>query len=84
MKFGLDYDLTYTETPDLWNEFIASAISKGHEVHIVTFRSPETPIEHELDIPVHYTNSTPKRKFMNQKGIVIDVWIDDWPDLIVG
>lgn len=83
MKIALDYDGTYTEDPVLWNKFIDLLQLRDHEVMIVTFRGDDTPIDHEVPIPVYYTAARPKREFMNDIGITIDVWIDDYPELIV-
>lgn len=82
MRIGLDYDETYTRDPELWNNFIDLCHLRGHEIMIVTFRGDDTPINHDLPIPVYYTAAHPKRDWMNSLGIVIDIWIDDFPDLI--
>jgi hypothetical protein len=90
MKIALDYDETYTRDPLLWNWFVAQAMERGHEVYCVTARS-----ERSLDdvmftlgrlLPpghVFATNHAAKRKFMADLGIMIDVWIDDQPEMIV-
>lgn len=83
MKIALDYDNTYTKDPKLWNYFIDDAQLKDHEVMIVTYRSPDMKIDHELEIPVFYTSFFAKRKYMEDQGIKIDVWIDDWPESIL-
>lgn len=33
--------------------------------------------------PVIYTEFTPKRAFCNKLGFLVDIWIDDQPELIV-
>ncbi len=73
MLIALDYDKTYTADPGLWDEFIASCASRGHEVNIVTMRFPSEPIE-GLSIPVIYTSR--KAKY---GAIPAAIWIDDTP-----
>ena len=80
MRFSLDYDKTYTEAPELWDGFIADATIKGHEVVCVTMRH-----EHEaITMPcrVIYTGRKAKAPFLAERGIRIDVWIDDSPHWI--
>lgn len=89
MNIGLDFDDTYTRDPVAWNEFIRYFTSRGHKIYCTTFRFPEqsqqvydtigTVIGNEN---CHFTSYTPKRKYMQSKGIFIDVWIDDMPILI--
>ncbi|CAB5221619.1 hypothetical protein UFOVP247_216, partial [uncultured Caudovirales phage] len=38
MNIALDFDDTYTRAPSLWNNFIADAKDKGHDIRIVTYR----------------------------------------------
>lgn len=88
MKIGLDYDETYTKDPILWAAFVALARAQGHEVRIVTARSPtEDKIEDVGDIPVIYCDGVAKRFhctwFANdRKGWIPDVWIDDKPQSV--
>lgn len=83
MKVALDYDSTYTLDPELWNKFIDMLQLRDHEVMVVTYRDEDLPIDHELPIPIYYTAFHAKRNFMEEKGIHIDVWIDDWPEGIL-
>lgn len=83
MRIALDYDDTYTQDPRLWNNFVQDAFDKGHEIMVVTFRSPDLPIDHDIGIPVYYTSWKAKRQYMELQGIDIDVWIDDSPELIL-
>jgi hypothetical protein len=82
MRISLDYDGTYTEDPVLWDKFIDLLQLRDHEVMVVTFRGDDTPIDHEMKVPVYYTAAHPKREWMEGLGIKIDVWIDDLPELI--
>lgn len=83
MKIALDYDDTYTQDPELWDMFIERSLLRDHEIMIVTFRSPDVPLERDPKIPIFYTSWKAKRPFMEKQGIDIDVWIDDSPELII-
>ncbi len=89
MKIALDYDGTFTEDSGLWCRFIDEA-TVNHQVYLVTYRGMDTPINHihgkflsDLGVSIYYTDGVAKRKYMEGRGIKIDVWIDDCPDLIV-
>lgn len=88
MNIGLDYDGTITADPNGWMEFIRLFQSRGHNVYIVTMRSPNTPIDPAFANAVHgevyYTDMKAKRPFMENQGIFINVWIDDGPQFVVG
>lgn len=89
MNIGLDFDDTYTRDPVAWNEFIRYFTSRGHTIYCTTFRFPEQSqqvydsigqvIGHDN---CYFTSYTAKRKYMQSKGIMIDVWIDDMPIFI--
>ncbi|MGZ8888080.1 MAG: hypothetical protein ACXW1D_00825 [Halobacteriota archaeon] len=87
MNIGLDYDDTYTRDPIAWDTFIKLMCSRGHYVYIVTWRF-EDETELNIDIlnnetdGVYFTGRRAKEKFMYERGIRIDVWIDDNPRAI--
>lgn len=87
MRIALDFDGTYTADPEFWSNFVHACKDNGDDVRIVTYRYPHQ--EAELlkwlvqIIPVHYTSHQPKRRFLAERGIEIDIWIDDMPELIV-
>lgn len=98
MKIALDYDGTFTEDPGMWLRFIDDATRlhsndnrlSCHQVYLVTYRGEDTPINFihdealcDLGASVYYTNGIAKRRYMEERDIGIDVWIDDNPDLIV-
>jgi hypothetical protein len=90
MKIAIDYDDTYTRDPLMWNWFVAQARERGHEVYCVTARSEQSLDEVRFTLGQHLepgnvvgTNHKAKRKFMADRGIMIDVWIDDQPEMIV-
>lgn len=87
MLIALDYDGTYTTDPELWDQFIANARMRGHEVYCVTMRYAETEneeVETNLGAKVDkiiYTNRKAKKAaFRIQCNKNPDIWIDDNPD----
>ena len=89
MRISLDFDLTYTVDPKSWNKFIDIFQAAGHEICIVTFRPPDC-VDPAMEwlfqtkgVVTYFTNATPKKRFMDELGRPIDVWIDDSPDIIV-
>lgn len=86
MRIALDFDDTYTRDPEFWNDFIESALARGHDIRIVTFRKStmRDPLLDKMIIPVIYTEYQQKRQFTNKINWIVDVWIDDSPEFIVG
>jgi hypothetical protein len=90
MIFALDFDGTYTADPELWETWGLHAINKGHTVLCISFRS-----DHEMEDVKNTigsvigsdncfaTNAIHKKEFIEEKGIHVDVWIDDIPETIV-
>lgn len=86
--FALDYDDTYTDDPELWDDFIAKAVGRGHHVMIVTARSADDLLNEPISVPgvgeVVYTGGEKKRAFLENGGLPQpDIWIDDRPEHIV-
>jgi hypothetical protein len=79
--FGLDYDNTYSDDPELFELFIKAAQERGHLVFIVTARGPEMPVPVK-SCEVFYTDGSAKAAFMKEQGLDVDIWIDDWPEII--
>lgn len=85
---AIDYDGTYTADVELWDLFIRNARENSHEVHLVTCR--RDTVENREEVHVfgiprhrhHFTGLAAKKWFMEQKGIKVDIWIDDNPDSI--
>ncbi len=89
MNISLDFDDTYTRDPALWNVFIQDCIVRGHNVYVVTARSPEQRKEVMESVGirvgesrVYFTSMQSKKNYMWKQGIRIDVWIDDNPTAI--
>ena len=94
MNIAIDYDDTYSADPELWQMFIVRAHSRGHNCYIVTCRRDTEENRQEVygdaDEPstgLHwgrhlFTGLSAKRWFCEQRGLKIDVWIDDDPACI--
>lgn len=89
MQIALDYDGTVTEDPEGWADVVGLLRQRGHQIVIVTFRKPE---EETADLrwfagvnllPILFTARNPKKAWCEERGIKIDVWIDDEPSLII-
>lgn len=89
MRIAIDFDDTYTRDPDMWDAFISNARERGHKVYCVTWRSTEQAIENDIAYKspkftdVIYCDLRAKRKFCEDRNILIDVWIDDNPHAIL-
>lgn len=92
MNIAIDYDDTYTLNPRMWDEFIERAYEYDCEVYLVTWRDGNNAamrqevlsnVQSVLSQRMHFTNLKAKRKYMEDKGIYIDVWVDDNPYAIL-
>ncbi|ESX17883.1 hypothetical protein X766_15935 [Mesorhizobium sp. LSJC255A00] len=90
MKIALDYDMTYSADPELFQAFGRAAKRRGHDVRIVTARNNEFDrtaplIEAEQHFPVIYCRGIAKKWFLDHfgDGFIPDVWIDDKPESIM-
>lgn len=85
MTLALDFDDCYTLDPALWDAFIANAHERGHKVYCVTCRRDTDDNREAVRIAClephrHvFTGLVAKRWFMEQRGIKVDVWLDDTP-----
>lgn len=80
MLIALDHDGTYTADPAMWDQFIAQAALRGHEILCVTMRYPGEAVS--VPCEVVYTSRAAKAKHMVGLGRVPDIWIDDKPHWI--
>ena len=78
---AVDYDDTYTELPEIFEDFMKACKSKGHVVFFVTYRHPGID-KIETSWEVFYTGGKPKAEYMRSQGLEVDIWIDDYPELI--
>lgn len=90
MRIAVDYDETYTRDPVLWNTFAQMAIERGHEVVCISARHPSQLDEIRFTFgrvigadKCYGTGLQQKRQFADDKGLIIDVWVDDSPEMIV-
>lgn len=91
-NIAIDFDNTLTEFPDLLAVFVRMAQEKGHWVCCVTARreTEENVIdldnwlfENQLSMPVFFTSLQSKMTYMANRGININLWIDDDPKTLV-
>ena len=91
MNISVDFDDTYTRDPTMWDLFIELAKHSGHTVYCVTMRQNKGIDRTEVIDSIGrrigennciFTDGLAKSKFCFDKGICIDVWIDDMPSAV--
>src|SRR5256885_387791 len=77
----VDYDDTFTSNRRVWTQVIETLRAAGANVFCITLRFPNCPIR---DFPgtVYYASGQKKWEFAEDNGIDVDIWIDDWPEVI--
>jgi hypothetical protein len=92
LVIAIDFDDTFTAAPVLWASFIKAAVLDGHRIYCVTARRDtdenreilESKFnEHSVDIPIVFSNLGSKLWTMAQRGIKVNIWIDDAPHALV-
>lgn len=91
MKIALDYDMTYSADPDVFDDLIDVFQAAGHEVFLLTYRDKDhdwtplmTHLEKDMGVPVYCTGGIAKRWYSEHFGPGhIDIWIDDKPEAIL-
>lgn len=92
LVFALDFDDTFTADPELWAAWIVMAKRRGHKVYCVTARRDHEENRQEIfdlfdewhvEIPVIFCNLGSKTWTMEQRGIKVNIWIDDAPHALV-
>jgi hypothetical protein len=88
LNIALDFDGTYTADPTAWNEFIELMQRQGHNVYCVTMRaeSEGRAVRQALAGKVDgffFTDRKAKQPYMFERGININIWIDDQPSFVV-
>lgn len=78
---SIDYDNTYTEDPEMFEQIMELMRKRGHQPVIVTARNKDKhPVKSKFE--VFYTDGKEKAPFMREAGLEVDIWVDDWPELI--
>lgn len=88
MIVSLDYDETWTKDPVAWSLVAKALREQGHTVYGITMRYPEegrSMDQKYLDVcdEVFFTSRQAKFFYCWERGIHIDVWIDDSPHWIM-
>lgn len=92
MIFALDYDNTFDQDPDFWENFVEDACNNGHDTYIVTWRDDRydrTPnlLHAETVAAVYYTRGVAKKFYLEHiaqlpPDRLPTVWIDDRPHTV--
>ena len=88
MLIALDYDDTWTRDPDAWYAAMKIMKAAGHTIYGVTMRYPREATGMDMryvDVcdKLLFTSREAKWYYTRNKGILIDVWIDDSPHWIL-
>lgn len=82
---ALDFDETYNTVPDMYDEIINVFQSWGYKVILATYRHKTIdydPLFGRLEaqrVSVYCTDGKAKKKYMEDLGINVNIWIDDNP-----
>lgn len=79
MRIALDYDYCATADEQFWQEFVELAAIYGHSLVIVTNRDEDEPVENDLGLEVVHTEGMAIKRYCDELGIEIDVWIGHRP-----
>lgn len=84
-NIAIDFDNTITEDPDFYKELITQYRHGGWNPIICTLREDTEDDREEMarklpdnDITIYFTNGTLKQTFMQNKGVNVCLWIDDY------
>lgn len=86
MLIVIDFDETYTMDMPLWDDFIKASQKKGHSVICATMRydnDAEAPCVRESIgklCKVVFTGRQAKKRFIEELGYRVNIWIDDTPE----
>ncbi len=89
LTISIDYDRTFTAAPGLWRSFIADATNRGNRIVCISRREDNEVNREEMrlafgDLDVSQLvlcgTGTQKRDAAAEKGLDVDVWIDDYPE----
>jgi hypothetical protein len=88
MIIALDYDDTWTRDPDAWYQAAMIMKQAGHTIYGVTLRYPREASGMDMRYDkvckeIIFTSREAKWYYTRNRGILIDVWIDDSPHFIL-
>lgn len=81
---AVDFDQVISDNHQGWLQILYLFKQIGYEVIVVTYRSPRKDA-FELDFlekagyTIYFTNHVAKKDYLYNKGIYVDIWIDDHP-----
>jgi len=89
LTIAIDYDDTFTACPDIWRDVIELFQDTGHRVICVSSR--RNTIEHRFKliealpsgVEIFLVYDQPKRDYVKEKNVPVDIWIDDNPESII-
>jgi hypothetical protein len=86
---ALDFDDTYTANEKLWQAFILlCAYNKNIEVILCTYRHPVEDYDPRFDdlkrlgVQCYFTDGKAKKLFLEERGVSVNIWIDDRPKTV--
>lgn len=88
LTIAIDYDDTFTADVNAWSAVIRVLQNAGHRVVCVSARRNDFGHRRELeaalpkDVTVFLSYGTPKREYVKQNDLEVDIWIDDMPEAI--
>lgn len=88
MLISIDYDDTYSAAPEAWAAVCLALKAHGHRVICISARRDTFANRSELAenlpqyVPAYCSYDQPKREFAEERGLHVDVWIDDMPEAV--
>ena len=89
MIISIDFDDTFTRSPQAFTEVIQTLRDYGYFIICTSSRVDNRRNRLQLkealphDIDIFLTGGQAKRDFLEQKGYLVDIWVDDLPQDIV-
>jgi len=92
LNIAIDFSGTWNRDHETFMVVSELLQDHGHNVFIVTNRKPrqkgfveEKVLQAHIEpSQVYFAGLTPKRQYMRNEGIEIDIWIDDEPESVFG
>lgn len=89
MIIAYDFDETYNKYPSFFDDVLDVALSWGHTVILATYRHPVEDYDplferlETLGVKIYCTDGKAKKPWLEERGIKVDIWIDDNPKSII-